>query len=575
MSYGWHEKMRKMKNTISYLLICLFLGISIKANSQCSVTINPQGPTTFCDNDSVVLVASATGGGSAITLDQSQLVYNGGTSARNLPGYSHWQSFTAGITGTLSQIDLGFFTLINATGTLNIFSGTGTGGTLLQTQIINVICGGGNCMLSFAVSAPVTAGQVYTYQFIPGPLMPDPYGVQVEVPGTYPGGEMALVDPSGTYMTGFDMVFQTYVNGPGGLTYIWSNGSVDSMIVANASGTYAVTVSNGSGCTAVDSIQLTVYPAPDANLGPDTTICTGSSLLLEADSNGFTLFLWNDGSTNSYLIADTAGIYFIQLTNAIGCTSTDSIIIANINCAPQASFSSTDSAFCEKKCIDFFDLSINNPTSWQWFFPGADSTTSTLQNPTNICYNSYGSFDVTLIACNTFSCDTLVFPNFIVEMQTPSDSIYLSNDTLFSMPGFTYQWYEVTSGLIAAATNQYFYPQVTGSYYCIATNAIGCFSASNVIIITGMAYIDNGANLLSVFPNPNNGTFMINESNVVPGNIEISISSMMGEKVWSKNLMHKGGALHEQISISDLAKGTYVIALKNSESNYYQKLIIK
>ncbi|HMT30046.1 MAG TPA: hypothetical protein PKD91_12280, partial [Bacteroidia bacterium] len=54
---------------------------------------------------------------------------------------------------------------------------------------------------------------MYTFQFIPiqGGGLPDPYGVQVENPGTYPGGEMHIVDPSGTYPTGFDMVFKTFV----------------------------------------------------------------------------------------------------------------------------------------------------------------------------------------------------------------------------------------------------------------------------------------------------------------------------------------------------------------------------
>src|ERR1044071_1002991 len=45
--------------------------------------------------------------------------------------------------------------------------------------------------------------------------------------------------------------------------------------------------------------------------------------------------------------------------------------------------------FCEEsgKCLDFFDVSSNNPTSWQWSFPGAVPSSSTAQNPVHICYN--------------------------------------------------------------------------------------------------------------------------------------------------------------------------------------------
>lgn len=146
------------------------------------------------------------------TVDQSQLTYNGGMSARNLAQYTVWQDFTPTVTGTLCQLDIGFFNPMTGAGTLNIYTGTGTGGTLLQTQTV-MVSGTGNFFQSFSVSAPVTAGAVYTFQFIPtlGGGLPDPYGVQIESPGTYAGGQMETTDPSGTYPTGFDMVFKTYV----------------------------------------------------------------------------------------------------------------------------------------------------------------------------------------------------------------------------------------------------------------------------------------------------------------------------------------------------------------------------
>jgi len=147
------------------------------------------------------------------TVDQSQLNYNGGMSARNVYQYSEWQDFTAGATGNLCKIEVGFFNAMTGTGTFIVFSGTGTGGTVLQSQTVTV-SGAGNFFQSFFVSVPVISGSVYTFQFIPtqGGGLPDPYGVQVQSPGTYAGGEMRITDPSGTSATGFDMVFKTYVS---------------------------------------------------------------------------------------------------------------------------------------------------------------------------------------------------------------------------------------------------------------------------------------------------------------------------------------------------------------------------
>lgn len=151
------------------------------------------------------------------TIDQSQLNYNAGTSARTLPGYSHFQSFTAGLSGTLVEIEMGVFNPINGSGTLIIYAGPDTTGSILQNSTVSISCSSGNCMAAFPCSVNITAGQVYSFRFIPGNGIPDPYGLQMENPGTYPGGEFAIIDPSGIYFDGFDQVFVTHVNTTVGL----------------------------------------------------------------------------------------------------------------------------------------------------------------------------------------------------------------------------------------------------------------------------------------------------------------------------------------------------------------------
>src|SRR4030095_4332500 len=45
------------------------------------------------------------------------------------------------------------------------------------------------------------------------------------------------------------------------------------------------------------------------------------------------------------------------------------------------SFTASDTNVCEKFCTNFTDQSNNNPTSWQWQFPGGTPASSTDQNP--------------------------------------------------------------------------------------------------------------------------------------------------------------------------------------------------
>ena len=80
---------------------------------------------------------------------------------------------------------------------------------------------------------------------------------------------------------------------------------------------------------------------------------------------------------------------------------------------PTSDFISTGTQITAGSSIDFLDQSINNPTTWSWDFYGANPSTSTVQNPTNITYNNIGLYDVRLIVSNANGIDTLLKTNYI------------------------------------------------------------------------------------------------------------------------------------------------------------------
>ncbi|MEO8149331.1 MAG: T9SS type A sorting domain-containing protein [Bacteroidia bacterium] len=245
----------------------------------------------------------------------------------------------------------------------------------------------------------------------------------------------------------------------------------------------------------------------------------------------------------------------------------------NIN-STQINLASSDTTFCEKHCIDFYDLSTNNPTSWQWFFPGADSTTSTLQNPTNICYNNYGSFDVTLIACNAAGCDTLLLPGFINEYQTLTPTITQSNDSLFSSPGVAYQWWSVDSGIIAGANNYYYIPAQGGSYYVIVTDTTGCEGASNTIVVMGINELAIGNWQLAIVPNPNNGSFTITLNALDANDFSLRIIDPLGRTVYTENgRLIKQTTSNINVEMGNAAKGLYEVELITNKNVYRQKFL--
>jgi len=79
------------------------------------------------------------------------------------------------------------------------------------------------------------------------------------------------------------------------------------------------------------------------------------------------------------------------------------------NVPPITNFTVNTQSTCSGN-VFFTDLSQFTPTSWQWTF--GDGGTSTQQNP-SYTYLTSGTYDVTLISCNAFGCDTLIQTSYI------------------------------------------------------------------------------------------------------------------------------------------------------------------
>ncbi len=80
---------------------------------------------------------------------------------------------------------------------------------------------------------------------------------------------------------------------------------------------------------------------------------------------------------------------------------------------PVTNFSVSNNTICAGTCVAFTDLSTNTPTSWTWTFAGGTPSTSTVQNPSSICYATAGTYAVTLSSSNASGADTLLQTSYI------------------------------------------------------------------------------------------------------------------------------------------------------------------
>jgi len=96
-------------------------------------------------------------------------------------------------------------------------------------------------------------------------------------------------------------------------------------------------------------------------------------------------------------------------------------VIGTPSSIPVVDFSASPISICEGSCVNFTDLTMFFPTSWEWTFSGADSASSTRQNPTNICYQTSGTYDVKLKTTNSVGEDSTLKVAYITvnDCNTP------------------------------------------------------------------------------------------------------------------------------------------------------------
>lgn len=97
-------------------------------------------------------------------------------------------------------------------------------------------------------------------------------------------------------------------------------------------------------------------------LGPDTTLCTGSTLLLDATQNVAATHLWHDGSTGPTFLVTTAGTYFVEVTSAT-CTRSDTIVVTFAT--PPVFSLGNDTTLCPGATL-LLDATANPPGTTTW-----------------------------------------------------------------------------------------------------------------------------------------------------------------------------------------------------------------
>lgn len=173
--------------------------------------------------------------------------------------------------------------------------------------------------------------------------------------------------------------------------------------IFSAPGDYVVTLT-----TWIDALEtisqhpLTIYDQPDANLGPDETICAGVDDELSSGDPGFD-YLWStDETTESILLSET-GTYWVEISNVV-CFDSDTVEIEVI---PIVTVDVTEDIFlCNDEPVELWatmsgqtEFIWNNGVEAEVIF--VDESGEYWMTAWNECFTVSDSVTVTLISLPT------------------------------------------------------------------------------------------------------------------------------------------------------------------------------
>jgi gliding motility-associated-like protein len=258
-------------------------------------------------------------------------------------------------------------------------------------------------------------------------------------------------------------------------TYMWTTGVFNKPSIHNLyAGTYAVTVTDVSGCKFVKTITITQPPAIDINYQyaqppacgvPTTVIATASGGVLPYS------YSWSNGSGGPVLSA-VAGVYGVTVTDAKSCTKKDMIPLSNDN-GPIINLTGKN-IVCHGDNTGSAEVSVNGTVanlSYSWS-TGATGVTSI----NGLTAGKYGVVVKNLSGC--VSAKTIMIdesaPIYIfaipvfVSCTNPTGSIYLL--PIGGTSPYTYSWSNASTGSSITGVPP-------GVYQIKVTDANGCFNS--------------------------------------------------------------------------------------------------
>lgn len=261
-------------------------------------------------------------------------------------------------------------------------------------------------------------------------------------------------------------------------SYSWNTAQTGMCIYAAQGGAYSVTVTDASGCTGADTVNITILNPPIVNIAGPLAYCAGNNVTITA--NGGVSYLWSNAATTA-AVTVTQGSYTVTATDANGCTAAASAVITE-NPAPTATISGSVT-YCTGGNTT---LTATGGVSYLWSNAATTAAVTVTQ----------GNYTVTVTdaASCTASASVAVTASSSLTINITGALNYCpgSNTTISASGGGTYLWNDDANSTTASIT------VTQGVYSVTVTDASGCTGSADANVTEQTATpVNLGGNMVT------------------------------------------------------------------------------
>ncbi len=271
-------------------------------------------------------------------------------------------------------------------------------------------------------------------------------------------------------------------------SYQWSNDSTTQDLTDITVGTYGVTVTDANGCSAQGTFTVDEPDALEAFLDATPVVCTGQDdgsidLFVQGGTPPYS-YLWSNDSTTQDLTDLSPGVYAVTITDANGCTLSDSAEILEPN-PLSATITSITNVSCNGGSDGGFTVNVTGGTSPYGYFWNNGVDGSVDASPDDLPPGTY-----TLVVTDANGCSITLPAGTINEPAPVQLTIvdvgmvscngegdgFIDLEVSGGTPGYTYLWE-------GGQTVQDLDFLTAGTYSVTVTDANGCTADTSVQVM--------------------------------------------------------------------------------------------